>query len=109
MLIIGASIALGLNIASSLKAMAVDFRWWLLSLHERPLKEVDLILRLESLSAVFELVWSKQISLLSLLCVAWLALNIVRTAFFGFSSKLGKHKSPTTGTHYSLDKGRGTP
>ncbi|KAH9204572.1 hypothetical protein DL95DRAFT_319204 [Leptodontidium sp. 2 PMI_412] len=40
LLIIGASLALGLNIANSLKGMAVDFRWWLLAHKKRPLREV---------------------------------------------------------------------
>ena len=33
------SIALGLNIASSLKSMALGVRWWILS-YRRPVKEV---------------------------------------------------------------------
>ena len=34
------SIALGLNIASSLKSMALDARWWILSQRRRPLGDV---------------------------------------------------------------------
>jgi len=34
------SIALGLNIASSLKSMAIDARWWILSQRRRPVREV---------------------------------------------------------------------
>lgn len=75
MLIVGSSLALGLNIASSLKAMAVDFRWWLLSHKKRPLKEVNLILHLDSLTEVIKLAWATP--KLSLLCIMWLALNIV--------------------------------
>jgi hypothetical protein len=74
-LIVGSSLALGLNIASSLKAMAVDFRWWLLSHKKRPLKEVNLILHLDSLTEVIKLAWTTP--KLSLLCIMWLALNIV--------------------------------
>jgi hypothetical protein len=34
------SIALGLNIASSLKSIALDLRWWVLGKRRRPSKEV---------------------------------------------------------------------
>jgi hypothetical protein len=74
-LILGASLALGLNIASSLKAMAVDFRWWLLSHKKRPLKEVNLILHLDSLTEVIKLACVSP--KLSFLCITWLALNLV--------------------------------
>jgi len=74
-LIVGSTLALGLNIASSLKAMAVDFRWWLLSHKKRSLKEVNLILHLDSLTEVSKLALTAPS--LSLLCAGWLALNIV--------------------------------
>ena len=34
------SIAFGLNVASALKAIALDLRWWILSLEKRPSREV---------------------------------------------------------------------
>lgn len=34
------SIAFGLNIVSSLKAIMLDLRWWILSIERRPLREV---------------------------------------------------------------------
>ncbi|KAL8916717.1 MAG: hypothetical protein Q9208_008364 [Pyrenodesmia sp. 3 TL-2023] len=34
------SIALGLNVASALKAIALDLRWWILSIEKRPSKEL---------------------------------------------------------------------
>ncbi len=34
------SIAFGLNIASALKTVALDLRWWILSIGKRPSKEV---------------------------------------------------------------------
>lgn len=34
------SLALGLNLASSLKSVAVKSRWWILSWEKRPLEEV---------------------------------------------------------------------
>lgn len=39
-LITGFSIGLGLNLASSLKHMAREIRWWVLSLHEWSVQEV---------------------------------------------------------------------
>ncbi|KAI4267746.1 MAG: hypothetical protein L6R35_006827, partial [Caloplaca aegaea] len=33
------SIALGLNVASALKAIALDLRWWILSIEKRPSQE----------------------------------------------------------------------
>jgi hypothetical protein len=40
-LITGLSIALGLNVQRSLKALAIDMRWWILSGKARPLREVS--------------------------------------------------------------------
>ena len=37
---IALSIGLGLNIASALKANALDLRWWILSFEKRPSQEV---------------------------------------------------------------------
>lgn len=34
------SIAFGLNAASALKAIALDLRWWILSMGKRPAQEV---------------------------------------------------------------------
>lgn len=39
-MVTGLSIALGLNIQRSLKALAGEMRWWILSRHPRPLHEV---------------------------------------------------------------------
>lgn len=41
---IGISIAFGLNIASALKANALDLRWWILSFEKRPSEEVRVVL-----------------------------------------------------------------
>jgi len=49
-LITGLSICLGLNIASSLKAMAIELRWWILSRRKRPLHEVSQYLRVKGKS-----------------------------------------------------------
>jgi hypothetical protein len=75
-LVIGLSLALGINLASSLKAMATDIRWWILSLKRRKLREVDLILHLDSLTEVFKLAFIAP--KLAPACISWLFLNIVR-------------------------------
>ena len=40
-LVTALSMALGINIASSFKNVAIDTRWWFLSRRKRPLKEVS--------------------------------------------------------------------
>jgi hypothetical protein len=55
--------------------MAVDFRWWLLSHKKRPLKEVNIILHLDSLTEVMKLALATPT--LSFLCIIWIALNVV--------------------------------
>ena len=74
--VIALSLALGMNLASSLKEMAVDIRWWILSLDRRKLREVDLILHLDSLSEIFKLAFVAP--RLAPACFSWLLLNIVR-------------------------------
>lgn len=75
-LVIGLSLALGMNLASSLKSMATDMRWWILSLKRRKLREVDLILHLDSLTEVFKLAFVAP--RLAPACFSWLLLNVVR-------------------------------
>jgi hypothetical protein len=74
-LVVGLSLALGMNLASSLKQMAVDVRWWVLSLTKRNLREVDLILHLDSLTEVTKLAFVAP--RLAPACFSWLLLNIV--------------------------------
>jgi hypothetical protein len=78
-LILGLSLALGMNLASSLKQMAVDVRWWILSLANRNLREVDLILHLDSLTEVTKLAFVAP--RLAPACFSWLLLNIVSQLF----------------------------
>jgi hypothetical protein len=78
-LIVGLSLALGMNLASSLKQMAVDVRWWVLSLTKRNLREVDLILHLDSLTEVTKLAFVAP--RLAPACFSWLLLNIVSQPF----------------------------
>jgi uncharacterized membrane protein YidH (DUF202 family) len=76
-LVIGLSIALSLNVTSSLKAMTINIRWWLLSLRKRSLREVDLILHLDSLFSMTKLAFAAPS--LAPLCIFWLLLNLVRS------------------------------
>lgn len=75
-LITGLSVALGLNIQRSLKALAIDMRWWILSRKARPLREVDLILQCESLTHVFQLAVIAPRPKVLLAVGSWLLLNI---------------------------------
>src|SRR5271156_3272099 len=78
-LVVGLSLALGMNLASSLKQMAVDIRWWVLSLGKRNLREVDLILHLDGLTEVTKLAFVAP--RLAPACFSWLLLNIVSLSF----------------------------
>lgn len=78
-LVVGLSLALGMNLASSLKQMVVDMRWWILSLTKRNLREVDLILHLDSLTEVTKLAFVAP--RLAPACFSWLLLNIVSALF----------------------------
>ncbi|MCJ1377462.1 hypothetical protein MMC17_000557 [Xylographa soralifera] len=52
------SMALGINIASSFKNVAIDTRWFFLSRKKRPLKEIDMILSCNSLTTLSKLAMS---------------------------------------------------
>ncbi|KAF7546539.1 hypothetical protein G7046_g9268 [Stylonectria norvegica] len=75
-LIIGFSIGLGLNIASSLKAMAREVRWWILSLGEYPVREADVILQSENLSHVAHLALASSSYVVRLYALTWLLINV---------------------------------
>lgn len=49
---IGLSIAFGMSIASSLKGVALDLRWWILSTGKRPSQEVRFTLREDALKTL---------------------------------------------------------
>jgi hypothetical protein len=101
-LVIGISLALGMNIGSSLKAMAGDVKWWVLSLKRRPLKEVDLILRLDSLTCVFKLIFVAP--RMAPMCVAWILLNLIGQIGLAL---LGLTYSPDSLTDRALIKPNG--
>ncbi|KAG6026032.1 hypothetical protein E4U41_001377 [Claviceps citrina] len=75
-LIVGLSILLSLNLASSLKHMVATLRWWVLSLQEWRPYEVDLLLQSENISRMVRLLYvSKRYSLRAYV-LAWVAINV---------------------------------
>lgn len=76
-LITALSIVLGLNIASSLKAMAQDIRWWVLSKRMWTLQEMDLILHGDSLAHLVRLGMVSSHVGIRVGVVFWLLINIV--------------------------------
>ncbi|PVH72023.1 hypothetical protein DL98DRAFT_553373 [Cadophora sp. DSE1049] len=91
-IVTGLSLALGLSIASGLKAMALEVRWWILSRQKRSLREVDLILHSDSPSQVFMLALVAPRLKVIAGVVMWLLLNI--------ASQIGV---ATLGLTYSID------
>jgi hypothetical protein len=89
----GISIALGLNIASAFKDIALNIRWVILSNRKRNLVEVstafnsaiqpltvlqmDLILHADSMQRLFKLVFVTRRPMVILGCLFWLFINIV--------------------------------
>ncbi|KAH8816546.1 hypothetical protein F5884DRAFT_226998 [Xylogone sp. PMI_703] len=71
------SIALGLNIASAYKDMALNMRWVILSRRKpRNLEEMDLILSCDSLTKMAKLALVARRPWVILACVLWLVINI---------------------------------
>ncbi|KAJ6436945.1 transposase-like protein [Purpureocillium lavendulum] len=75
-LIIGLSIGLGLNLASSLKGDVGELRWWLLSLHDHTPLEADLILQSEHLSRLVMLGWMSRRPVVQVFVFVFMALNL---------------------------------
>ncbi|KAG9230054.1 hypothetical protein BJ875DRAFT_168895 [Amylocarpus encephaloides] len=76
-IITGISIALGLNIASAFKDIALNMRWVILGMKKRSLKEVDLILSADSMLKIFRLAIVSKRPLVIIACLAWLFINIL--------------------------------
>ncbi|KAH8594754.1 hypothetical protein B0O99DRAFT_687532 [Bisporella sp. PMI_857] len=76
----GISLALGLNIASSFKDLALNMRWPILSMRRRNLKELDLILNADSLGKLLKLVFITRRPWVIFSCIAWLFINIAAQA-----------------------------
>jgi hypothetical protein len=74
----GVSIALGLNIASAFKDMALNMRWVVLSNRKRNLIEMDLLLHADSMQRLFKLVFVTRRPMVIFGALFWLFVNIVR-------------------------------
>lgn len=75
-LIIAISIALGLNIASSMKHMVRELRWWVLSWYEWTPREADCILQSENFSSLFTLGYVTHRHWVRVYVLFWVLINI---------------------------------
>ncbi|KAH6606999.1 hypothetical protein Trco_006152 [Trichoderma cornu-damae] len=75
-LIIALSIALGLNIASSLKHLVRELRWWVLSWYEWTPKEADYILQSENFSSLFRLGYVTRRQWVRVYVLFWVLVNV---------------------------------
>ncbi|KAK0102798.1 hypothetical protein ONS95_006395 [Cadophora gregata] len=73
----GISIALGLNIASAFRDMALNMRWPILSGRKRNLVELDLILNADSLTKLVKLMLVARRPLVVFVCIFWLLVNLI--------------------------------
>lgn len=79
-LVIALTISLGLNIASSLKANAMELQWWLLSLRRYKPREADLIMSSEQFTTMLQLGWTTRHTLIQIFVTVFVTMNIVRKA-----------------------------
>ncbi|KAK2593887.1 hypothetical protein QQS21_008407 [Conoideocrella luteorostrata] len=75
-LIVGLSILLSLNLASSLKHMVATLRWWVLNLQEWKPREVDLILQSENISRMVRLMYVSRRYSLRAYVIIWVSINV---------------------------------
>ncbi|TWU72453.1 hypothetical protein ED733_003819 [Metarhizium rileyi] len=75
-LIVGLTILLSLNLASSLKHMVATLRWWVLSLKEWRPREVDLILQSENISRMIRLLYVSKRYSLRFYVIVWVLINV---------------------------------
>ncbi|KAL7930270.1 hypothetical protein V8C35DRAFT_313426 [Trichoderma chlorosporum] len=75
-LIIAISIALGLNIASSMKHMVRELRWWVFSWYEWTPKEADCILQSENFSSLFSLGYVTRHHWVRVYVLFWVLINV---------------------------------
>ncbi|CVK98057.1 hypothetical protein LB506_003573 [Fusarium annulatum] len=76
-LIIGLSLGLGMSITISLEAMAVEIRYWIISLRDWPDRETELILKAKDLTKIIQLTWVSKSRSLRSYAVAFIILNII--------------------------------
>lgn len=77
-LIIALTITLGLNIASSFKANAIELQWWLLSLRRYSPREADLIMSSGHFTTMIKLGCITRHTIIRAFVTVFVALNIVR-------------------------------
>ncbi|KAE8440477.1 hypothetical protein EG329_007443 [Mollisiaceae sp. DMI_Dod_QoI] len=100
-LVTGLSMTLGISIASSFKAIAIDIRWWILSRKKRPIHEVDAILSCHSLTEVSKLATASMKNKkpgVVLTCILWVLFNIAAQAsvsMLGLCYSLNPQIDPT--------------
>ncbi|OAA76942.1 hypothetical protein LEL_06626 [Akanthomyces lecanii RCEF 1005] len=75
-LVIALTISLGLNIASSLKANAMELQWWLLSLRRYKPREADLIMSSEHFTTMLQLGWTTRHTLIQIFVTVFVTMNI---------------------------------
>ncbi|KAF7929403.1 uncharacterized protein EAE98_005321 [Botrytis deweyae] len=86
----GISIALGINIATSLKDMALNARWAILHARKRNLYELDLTLHADSLMGLGKLAFVSKRPLVFGMAISWLIFNIfVQAAIAAISLTYG--------------------
>ncbi|MCJ1395636.1 hypothetical protein MMC18_008522 [Xylographa bjoerkii] len=94
------SMALGINIASSFKNVALDTRWFFLSRKGRPLKEIDMILSCNSLTTLSQLAMSStRRPMVMLMCIVWISINIAAqagVAMLGLTYSINPTSDPAT-------------
>ena len=71
-IVVGISIALGLNIAASLREIAIYMRWWFLGKRQIHIREIEV----HSLMALVGLLWRSPAPSLKIVCLVWILLNI---------------------------------
>lgn len=74
------SIALGLNIASAFKDMALNMRWPILHARKRNLVELDLLLNCDSLTKLAKLALVTKRPVVIIGCILWLLINLLAQA-----------------------------
>ncbi|TQS34732.1 hypothetical protein Golomagni_04874 [Golovinomyces magnicellulatus] len=76
-IVTGISIALGLNLSSALRDIALILRWPILALGKQKLSELDLILQAHSLSVITKLAFFSRRPAIIFGCLGWLSFNLI--------------------------------
>ncbi|KAL1797952.1 hypothetical protein ACET3X_004558 [Alternaria dauci] len=93
--VVGLGIVFGLNVASGFKRIALDLRWWILNSRKRSGREVESIIRCDSLTELARLMFVTRETKIRFICGCWLSLNIlVQTAIATLSLTLSGDPGP---------------